>query len=556
MKFLKRITTAALSAVMMTASLSAGLTAQAASNTDRPVRMSTVLSNWTARINEEKQKFPHGSYWNGGDEDSTTNSPCDHYHDTYRQCNHTFAARSISDQRHFLRSEYDEDRYGNPYSSLSQCCGFARKLGKDLFQTNDFVRYYIKNSKMEMTAGTTTYYEPKVGDHVRLFSDTRSKQGHSIFITKISGNQIYFAECNGDLASCQILWDQTRYVSDYTTNQMVTVNKAYLRKNAVFVERPYIAGDFNLNGRIDSADVQVYKETMVDKGSKLKGSMNVKAASNADYDVNGSMRIDAYDYYAIQQYASSSTVDGYIVGSCDDRYIDCYHNEVLDKYFLYNGGIYQQVDFYKATFISPFCRDDITFSVPAKVTDPDTGKTFTVTEIGERDLSPRTTAVKLSTVASLGIPNTVTTINKYAFRHTSDQKLQHLYFTGSNPQLTTIGDYAFAECRLLNMLDFSDCNKLTKIGEQAFPKTLSTLFMPYVSSGSSQPTPTLGTTGVLAPDQSSNVTMIFKNNTSSYRKIVLNDKDLAYWRSGKLSLAVTGKTRLYDKNNTLLKTYN
>ena len=550
MKLQTRLASAILSASMLFSAAFAVTPMQADAATYKsPVSLSTVQNQWTTRINAEKAKFQHGKYWTGGNEDSCSSTPCDHFGGP-RYCCHTSYFAPINDQHQRQHTGYDEDARGNMYSSLSMCCGFARKLAKDIFETNFYVRYYINNGKINYFASGQRDYEPQIGDQVRLFSYSHGEQGHSIFITGISGNNITFAECNGDLKTCQILWDQTKYVDNYTNNRMITVTKSYLRQRAVFVERPILQGDFNLNGKIDLQDVTAFKATLVDKGTLVSGT------DYNDYDVNGSRYVNDSDYYAIQQYANKSAADGYIYRSGD--YINgtsCYHHEVKDKYFLYNDGIYQQVDFFKASLVAPFRRDYPSLIVPETVKMP-SGRTLTVTEIGERDHSVRSSSL-LGELSAITIPETATIINKYAFNSGRSSKLQSVTFSGSDPKMTTIDEGAFFYCEKLNALFLDKLNRLTTIGDEAFPDKISYISFPYANSGSSQSTPALGSAhGAFSPYQTTAVTVSLKNQTSGWRNVYLKDKDVTLWRNNLLKFSVTGKTRLYTQSGTLLKTYN
>ena len=520
-----------------------------------PVKLSTVLGQWSSRIEKEKAKYKRGNrkvYWTGGNAESCSYQSCDHDNEVHYCC--TVPIHSVIDDKHVTqKTSYDvkQNTSQDPVSSSWQCAGFARKLATDVFETMDFVRYYIIDGKITYTASGTRDYEPQIGDQVRLFSYDHVHQGHSIFITGVDGNNITFADCNGDLNSCEILWDKTQCVSDYTTRKMVKVDKAYLRKNAVFVERPYIAGDLNLNGKIDLQDVAAFKSTMVDKGKIVSGS------EYAEYDINGSLYINEYDYTEIQKLANQSVADGYICGSGKSLSPeDCYRNEVKDTWFLYNNGLYQQIDFNKVTFVGPFSREVGSFNVPSTVKHPTSGKSFTVTEIGERDLISLSKP-KIYTLSSITIPQTVKTINSYAFHSPYGHNIQNVYFSGT-PQLETIADYAFNNCQKLTSLNLRQLGNLKKIGDHAFPKEMKTLTLPYVSSGSKQSTPTLGKNDGIFESyrKDTPTTLVLMNQTSGVRDVVLQDNDIALLNSNLLKLQVVGKTRIYNKNGVLLKSYN
>lgn len=62
------------------------------------------------------------------------------------------------------------------------------------------------------------YTDPQIGDQVRLefpVKGSNESAVHSIFITKISGNYITFADCNSELGDCKIRWNATTYYDSF-----------------------------------------------------------------------------------------------------------------------------------------------------------------------------------------------------------------------------------------------------------------------------------------------------------------------------------------------------
>ena len=549
MKQLKRLTSAMLSLTVLAGLAGNGFTIRADAAAKKPTLLSTVQSQWTTRINQERQKFPDYAYWNhtsGNDsENSYSWTPCNHQGGV-KYCNSIYPGQTITDTHAVCHTSYDENQYGS-ILYLPQCCGFARKLAWDIFGTKKFVRYYINNGKINYFASGERTYEPQVGDQVRLFSYSRNEQGHSIFITRIVGEQIYFAECNGDLKTCQIRWDRDTYVNNYTENKQVAVTKSYLRQKAVFVERPYIAGDFNLNGKIDTQDKTIFNATVAANGNTMTGAILT------EYDINGDLKVTAADYSAMNTYVNSSTPNGYIVGS-GDNVTYCYRNPVPSNGFLYNNGIYKILNSTSVAFIAPFSYTATSFTVPSSATNSSTGKTYTVTTIGD-NFTHGPGASMLAGLKTLTVPASVTTIKRFAFAG-GEAALQTITFSGT-PKLTTIEEDAFYDCVNLTKLDLTNCNKLTSIGDYAFMYTnkLSLVTFPYTATGSTQSTPTLGTAnGLFGYNRSSAVTFYFMNDKSSYRNVVLQDADITKWRSGQIVIIATGKTRVKDKNGTILAT--
>ena len=121
------------------------------------------------------KKFPNGKYWNhfgsANNPNGYTDKPCSHAHGN---CSY----------------------YGycgcNSFMSAIQCYGFAKKLTNDYFGT-PFDKW-----------GTSTNMDSiKAGDVFRYSTGPTSY--HYIWVTKVSNNRVYFADCNRT-GICQICW--------------------------------------------------------------------------------------------------------------------------------------------------------------------------------------------------------------------------------------------------------------------------------------------------------------------------------------------------------------
>lgn len=133
-------------------------------------------------LEELMEKFPDGKYWNGGNADGWTETPCTH---------------------HAYCSGYDGSCGCNSFMGMSiQCMGFAEKLGYDSTTYNPRVDangwYRYRNS--------SSIDNLKPGDIVRLNS---TASGHSIFITHVNGEYVTYADCNSRNRSCNIRWGAT-----------------------------------------------------------------------------------------------------------------------------------------------------------------------------------------------------------------------------------------------------------------------------------------------------------------------------------------------------------
>lgn len=144
------------------------------------VKAANTSGSFEQRITQLQKKFPNGKYWNH--EGKKKNNP-DGY--TSRPCTH-----------HGNCSKNGTDYSGscgcNSFNGVAiQCMGFAEKLGYDLFGTNP------------RTQWTKSYNlaNVKAGDIVRY-------NNHSIFVTKVSGDTLTYADCNSDW-HCKIRWGAT-----------------------------------------------------------------------------------------------------------------------------------------------------------------------------------------------------------------------------------------------------------------------------------------------------------------------------------------------------------
>lgn len=125
---------------------------------------------------ELQAMFPEGKFWNGGNPDSYTDSGCTHHNGW---------------------CSYDGSCGCNSYNRAIQCMGFAFKLGNLVYGTN--VRDWPETKSVD---------DLQAGDVVRYFPFGKDNYGHSIFVTKVEGETVYYADCNRD-GQCGISWDKT-----------------------------------------------------------------------------------------------------------------------------------------------------------------------------------------------------------------------------------------------------------------------------------------------------------------------------------------------------------
>ncbi|MCM1284954.1 MAG: InlB B-repeat-containing protein [Acetobacter sp.] len=137
----------------------------------------------TLTISQLKAKFPQGKYWNhvgssSNNENGYTSTPCPS-HSSTSTCNaYTYGGTKIG----------------------WQCFGFACKLGYDAYGSNpkNWGRAYNLDNI-------------KPGD---IINYNGSNPGHTVFVTGVSGNTVYFAECNYG-GRCLIRWDRSLKKSEF-----------------------------------------------------------------------------------------------------------------------------------------------------------------------------------------------------------------------------------------------------------------------------------------------------------------------------------------------------
>ena len=123
-----------------------------------------------------RQKFPHGKYWNGGNSDSFTSTPCYHH----GNCSYSGSCGCNSFQGFSI-----------------QCMGYAEKLAFDATGYNP-----RKNANGWYTyTSASALNNLKPGDIVRY-------NGHSIYVIGVQGDIVTYTDCNSD-GRCVIRWDAT-----------------------------------------------------------------------------------------------------------------------------------------------------------------------------------------------------------------------------------------------------------------------------------------------------------------------------------------------------------
>ncbi len=143
-----------------------------------------LASARTYTLDELRQKYPAGKYWNhagsstNNSEGYTSTACTDHY------VKRADGTRGIG--------QYD-NRYYGALGWATQCAGYAQQVAS----------CYAGSDPQTWTkrTGTAAVNDLKTGDVVRYLND-----GHSIFITAVDGENVWFSDCNyGN--RCIIRWD-------------------------------------------------------------------------------------------------------------------------------------------------------------------------------------------------------------------------------------------------------------------------------------------------------------------------------------------------------------
>lgn len=143
-----------------------------------------LASARTYTLDDLRQKYPAGKYWNHAG--SSTNNPEGY---TSTACTDHYVKRADGTRG---IGQYD-NRYYGALGWATQCAGYAQKVAS----------CYAGSDPQTWTkrTGTAAVNDLKTGDVVRYLND-----GHSIFITAVDGENVWFSDCNyGN--RCIIRWD-------------------------------------------------------------------------------------------------------------------------------------------------------------------------------------------------------------------------------------------------------------------------------------------------------------------------------------------------------------
>lgn len=156
---------------------------------------SIETQNATYTIRQLRSMFPHGKYWNHADNPGSGNNNPMGYSST--PC-------TSHGSKGYNSATCNHPTFGYYYG----CWGYADQLG-----------YLYTGSNPETwtkSTSTSAIDSIKTGDIIRFTFNSGAE--HSIFVTSVSGNTVYYTECNQG-GKCDIAWDRSK-TKDYLKSHM------------------------------------------------------------------------------------------------------------------------------------------------------------------------------------------------------------------------------------------------------------------------------------------------------------------------------------------------
>ncbi|MCI8396552.1 MAG: hypothetical protein HFJ52_02450 [Clostridia bacterium] len=245
-----------------------------------PVQVKAVSipseSAFVSKIKELQERFKHGEYWN------KRNSA-----DFSKTGKITCGLASVWD--------FDKNICGECENSW-QCMGFAWKMANECFGISRYSNSWEKSWDL----GTV-----HAGDVLRINKDT-----HSIFVYKVDGNKIYYADCNYT-GHCQVQWGATM---------------SYTELKSKFYYKQHLSGN-NLTGTGTAKPAYTY--------TNISGTYYLKNLNNNKYlTVDGfadadKANLSTAEYSSQKQKITITNVGGNnhkLVPTCTSRLINAWGN--------------------------------------------------------------------------------------------------------------------------------------------------------------------------------------------------------------------------------------
>ncbi len=180
-----------------------------------------------ATIQDMKNKFPNGAYWNHVVKNGHGYS---HYQDQGSCNNPNGFTWTPCDTHNGNVGVGGHDC--NSFQNAMQCCGFVKKLAYDLYGST------------HPSWGTTTLANAKVGDVMHYWGGgADATNGHWVMIIGKNGNTLTFGECNVG-SNCKISWGRTFNIS--RASRYVIFSAPWAA--SLGPDTPVTFTDFNQNG--------------------------------------------------------------------------------------------------------------------------------------------------------------------------------------------------------------------------------------------------------------------------------------------------------------------
>ena len=148
-------------------------------------------------LNDLKEKFPQGEYWNHvvTGYDNYADVLMDEWNNSYADCHTSTRCETHKGQPEIGKTDC------NVFAGSMQCCGFAKKLGYDIYE-----------SVCTEWETTTDKDRIKPGDIIHYYGDGADpKNGHWVFVTGVDGDALSVGECNMGEELCMINWERVIY---------------------------------------------------------------------------------------------------------------------------------------------------------------------------------------------------------------------------------------------------------------------------------------------------------------------------------------------------------
>lgn len=276
-------------------------------------------------IEQMKQKFPHGAYWN---HIVTYNNHQDANPNYYEPCNNENGYTWQPCASHSRRASIGQADCNAITPAASQCCGFANKVAKDVYGADPRYNWPQTTNRGSIKSGDVIHYYGAGAD---------ASWGHWVIVIGTSGDNLILGECNIG-SNCKISWG--RYLNRYSPSSM-TIYSAPYDWSTASISKPAAPG----NLKIGAADLGIGDSLSVSwsapagaTGYNVQLQCTTNSAYNQTKSVGGtstSFILNHSGTYRIQVSANNSAGSSSVVtsGNC------VVHPNVTVTYKDYDGSV-------------------------------------------------------------------------------------------------------------------------------------------------------------------------------------------------------------------------